>query len=95
MATLIEDRQRWLEETAADSFLPGAAELLPRERQTDTVEVYQSPRSKDWYWRRRAANGNIIADSGEGYRIFDECCDMAVSVNFGVPYGQFVVLDES
>lgn len=29
-------------------------------------EVYQD-RKKEWRWRARHENGNIIADSGEGY----------------------------
>ncbi len=30
-------------------------------------EVFQDKRS-EWRWRLVASNGNIIADSGEGYR---------------------------
>lgn len=32
-----------------------------------TFEVFQD-NSDEWRWRLVAANGNIIADSGEGYR---------------------------
>lgn len=28
---------------------------------------------KEWRWRMRAANGRIIADSGEGYRNKADC----------------------
>jgi uncharacterized protein YegP (UPF0339 family) len=31
-----------------------------------TFEVYQD-NADDWRWRLRHSNGNIIADSGEGY----------------------------
>jgi uncharacterized protein YegP (UPF0339 family) len=31
-----------------------------------TFEVYQD-RASEWRWRLIASNGNIIADSGEGY----------------------------
>ncbi len=27
----------------------------------------------DWRWRLRATNGNILADSGEGYRRREDC----------------------
>lgn len=30
------------------------------------VELYQDE-SLEWRWRRRVLNGNIVADSGEGY----------------------------
>ncbi|WP_049947730.1 HVO_2922 family protein [Candidatus Halobonum tyrrellensis] len=32
-----------------------------------TFELYRD-RAEEWRWRLVAANGNIIADSGEGYR---------------------------
>jgi uncharacterized protein YegP (UPF0339 family) len=31
------------------------------------LEIYRDGRS-EWRWRLRAANGRIVADSGEGYR---------------------------
>lgn len=37
---------------------------MPR---TPTFEVYQD-RADEWRWRLVATNGNIIADSGEGYQ---------------------------
>jgi uncharacterized protein YegP (UPF0339 family) len=30
-------------------------------------EVFKSKYSSDWYWRLRANNGRIVADSAEGY----------------------------
>jgi uncharacterized protein YegP (UPF0339 family) len=34
---------------------------------TATFEVYRD-NADEWRWRLVASNGNIIADSGEGYR---------------------------
>jgi hypothetical protein len=34
---------------------------------TATFEVFQDS-ADEWRWRLVASNGNIIADSGEGYR---------------------------
>jgi uncharacterized protein YegP (UPF0339 family) len=31
------------------------------------LEIYRDGR-REWRWRLRAANGRIVADSGEGYR---------------------------
>ena len=31
------------------------------------LEIYRDAK-REWRWRLRAANGRIIADSGEGYR---------------------------
>lgn len=32
-----------------------------------TFQVYKD-RASEWRWRARTPNGNVIADSGEGYR---------------------------
>ena len=32
----------------------------------DVFEVYRDS-AGEWRWRRKAANGEVIADSGEGY----------------------------
>lgn len=37
---------------------------------TAQIELYKSPQSKPsqrFWWRVRAANGKVLADSGEGY----------------------------
>lgn len=38
---------------------------------TSTVEIYEARRGlalrKQWRWRARAANGRVVANSGEGY----------------------------
>lgn len=39
---------------------------MTRQR-TPTIDIYRDA-SGDWRWRLRAANGRVIADSGEGYR---------------------------
>jgi hypothetical protein len=31
------------------------------------LEIYRDTK-REWRWRLRAANGRIVADSGEGYR---------------------------
>ena len=33
---------------------------------TDRIEIYRS-RLRRWRWRYRAANGHVLADSGQGY----------------------------
>lgn len=35
----------------------------------------------EYRWRREAANGEIVADSSEGYVNSDDCASMAVQVN--------------
>ena len=37
------------------------------EKFTHTVEFYKDA-SGDWRWRAKSRNGNIVADSSEGYR---------------------------
>jgi uncharacterized protein YegP (UPF0339 family) len=39
-----------------------------------TFEVFRN-RKKEWRWRLRAANGRIIANSGESYRRRIDCSD--------------------
>ena len=34
---------------------------------TAKLEIYRDTK-REWRWRLRAANGRIVADSGEGYR---------------------------
>ena len=34
---------------------------------TAKLEIYRDA-NREWRWRLRAANGRIVADSGEGYR---------------------------
>jgi uncharacterized protein YegP (UPF0339 family) len=33
----------------------------------------QKDHKGEWRWRLRATNGNVIADSGEGYRHREDC----------------------
>ena len=46
----------------------------------DTVAIYRD-RDGEWRWRRTAPNGNIIADSAEGYNNRAFCEQMAKRVN--------------
>jgi uncharacterized protein YegP (UPF0339 family) len=39
-----------------------------------TFEVFRN-RKKEWRWRLRAANGRIVANSGESYRRRIDCMD--------------------
>ena len=46
----------------------------------DKVTVYQDD-ADEWRWRRTAGNGEIIADSGEGYVDKARALEMARRVN--------------
>jgi uncharacterized protein YegP (UPF0339 family) len=52
------------------------------DRTQDLVQVYQGEDGHH-YWRRIAPNGNVVADSGEGYVDASECRRMATEVNAG------------
>jgi uncharacterized protein YegP (UPF0339 family) len=45
-----------------------------------TVVIYQDDQ-EEYRWHLVAENGEIIADSGEGYKNKDHCVEMARSVN--------------
>ena len=46
------------------------------------IEVFrETGDAKDWRWRLRAANGKIIATSGEGYKRKAACVAMAEKVS--------------
>jgi uncharacterized protein YegP (UPF0339 family) len=49
-----------------------------------TFELYQD-RSDDWRWRLVHDNGNIIADSGEGYASRQKCEQGLDSVRRNAP----------
>ena len=34
---------------------------------SDRIEIYRTALRRKWRWRYVAANGNILADSGQGY----------------------------
>jgi len=44
------------------------------------VYVYKDA-SSEWRWHRYADNGNIISNSGEGYKNRQDCLDMATKLN--------------
>lgn len=46
----------------------------------DTVVIYRGE-DGDYYWHRKAENGQIVSDSGEGYRNAKDCREMAYNVN--------------
>jgi uncharacterized protein len=47
------------------------------------VQVYRDSRG-EWRWRRLHENGNVVADSGEGYVNYEDCFEMASLVNVGI-----------
>lgn len=36
--------------------------------------------AQEWRWKLKAANGQIIADSGEGYKRKSDCLEMIVKI---------------
>lgn len=52
--------------------------------QHHVVQIYLD-RANEFRWRRRASNGQILADSGEGYTELSEVHD-AVFRSFGAPW---------
>jgi len=57
---------------------------MPEERDTDHVEVFADD-TGEWRWHRKAANGKIIMDSGEGYKDKSYCKAMAEDLNPNIP----------
>jgi uncharacterized protein YegP (UPF0339 family) len=55
---------------------------------SDKVQVYQDD-SGEWRWRRTASNGEVIADSGEGYVHREHAVKMARQVNGSEPLYDF------
>lgn len=50
------------------------------EPKPDVVTVYKDHQG-EWRWHRVAPNGNVIADSGEGYTNKGDACSIAERVN--------------
>lgn len=46
----------------------------------DKVHLYKD-NAGEWRWRRKSENGQVVADSGEGYTNWDHAFGMAQSVN--------------
>jgi uncharacterized protein YegP (UPF0339 family) len=53
-------------------------------------EVYKDA-AKEWRWRLKAENGNVLAESGEGYKNRNDCLDGIDSVK-GCKYTEVVIL---
>ena len=50
--------------------------VLPFEKSISLMTYhYFKDHKGEWRWRLKAANGRIIADSGEGYKNEQECLD--------------------
>lgn len=58
---------------------PRTASACPAPKSGLKYEMYRDPRN-DWRWRLVASNGNIIANSGEGYKNKSACEDGIRSV---------------
>lgn len=58
-----------------------------------TFELYRD-RAGEWRWRLVAANGNIIADSGEGYRSKQGAKRGIESVKANAPGADVRVVDD-
>jgi uncharacterized protein len=52
-------------------------------------ELYKDKKG-EYRWRLKASNGQIIADSGEGYKNKDDCKDGLESVKHNAPTAQIV-----
>jgi uncharacterized protein YegP (UPF0339 family) len=50
------------------------------ERRAPMTYFYYKDRNGEWRWRLRASNGNILADSGEGYANKGDCLAAIESV---------------
>lgn len=46
----------------------------------DKVHLYKDS-AGEWRWHRKSENGQVVADSGEGYTDWDQAFGMAQSVN--------------
>ena len=40
---------------------------MTKRKKFEPVEFYRSATAKAWFWRVKARNGRIVADSAEGY----------------------------
>lgn len=49
------------------------------------VNVYKDA-NDEWRWHRKAANGEIVVDSGEGYNNLVDALDMAQRINQNVDW---------
>ena len=59
-----------------------------------TFEVYED-RAGRWRWRLVHSNGNIIADSGEGYASRQKCEQGLASVKSNAPDASVKTVDKS
>jgi uncharacterized protein YegP (UPF0339 family) len=54
---------------------PAVAGGLTKERITLVTYYYYKDDKGEWRWRLNAADGRIIADSGQGYKHLSDCLD--------------------
>jgi hypothetical protein len=48
----------------------------------DRTQVYKD-KSGEWRWRRKSENGQVVSESGEGYKNLDFAMRMARELNEG------------
>ena len=64
------------------------------EKTNAIVEIYRD-KGKQWRWRMRAANGNIIANGGEGYKNKGDCVAMIDSISRGINVIKRLIQDQA
>lgn len=50
--------------------------------------IYRGRGTRNWYWRLKAANNRIIADSGEGYVNKGDCVSIVATLQAQVEFAK-------
>ncbi len=72
MSTMPRRTWLWLAGSVAGGFAAPAAFAAARRSAGATFEIYQDAR-KEYRWRLKAGNGQVIATSGQGYKAKADC----------------------
>ncbi|MCB1711326.1 MAG: YegP family protein [Candidatus Riesia sp.] len=67
----------------------GQEASVEEEVKAHSLEFYKSKNNGKWYWRIKAANGNIIGASSQGYVRRDDCEYNSKSVAVSVVNHEF------
>jgi uncharacterized protein len=70
---------------------PAEPETAQETPMAGKFEVYRD-KAREWRWRLRAANGRIIADSGEGYKQRARCLSGLAAVQRVAPAASVVTV---